>query len=85
MYGAGNRSAAEARGNTWHRDASVPPKPEAGAGSLQEMEVCGTDTPPEKVPRQILQSKEDASSSSVFASIMHKFVRVDGGGRPSDG
>lgn len=42
------------------------------------LEVKGTDTPPEKVPRQILPA--DSASlrdSSPFSSIMHKFMKVD--------
>lgn len=46
-------------------------------------EVRGTDTPPEKVPRQILpasyvanESKSSSSSSSsLFSSIRHKFAK----------
>lgn len=46
------------------------------------MEIRGTDTPPEKVPRQILPSDFKANEgtsggSSLFSSIMHKFVKVD--------
>ncbi|KAK9706039.1 hypothetical protein RND81_07G100900 [Saponaria officinalis] len=47
------------------------------------LEVRGADTPPEKVPRQVLFSNltpEDDSekpNSSVFNSILHKFVKVD--------
>ncbi|OMO58071.1 hypothetical protein COLO4_34897 [Corchorus olitorius] len=45
-------------------------------------EVTGTDTPPEKVPRKVLPASfaanaETNGSSSLFSSIMHKFVRVD--------
>lgn len=41
------------------------------------LEIRGTDTPPEKVPRQILPVIEKNKGSSLFSSIMHKFVRVD--------
>lgn len=41
------------------------------------MEVRGTDTPPEKVPRQIFPQKSANGGSSLFSSIMHKFVKVD--------
>lgn len=48
-------------------------------------EVRGTDTPPEKVPRQILPTtftaNEKTNGSSLFSSIMHKFVKVDDGGK----
>ncbi|XP_030954395.1 DNA mismatch repair protein MSH7 isoform X3 [Quercus lobata] len=45
------------------------------------LEIRGTDTPPEKVPRQIFPAmstgSEDGRGSSLFSSIMHKFVKVD--------
>lgn len=41
------------------------------------LEIRGTDTPPEKVPRQIFPVIEKNRGSSLFSSIMHKFVRVD--------
>ncbi|KAI5320446.1 hypothetical protein L3X38_040154 [Prunus dulcis] len=41
-------------------------------------EVTGTDTPPEKVPRQILTANVgNLKDSSPFSSIMHKFMKVD--------
>ena len=45
------------------------------------LEIRGTDTPSEKVPHQIFpamstESKDDRVSS-LFSSIMHKFVKVD--------
>ncbi|KAI4347142.1 hypothetical protein L6164_007984 [Bauhinia variegata] len=46
-------------------------------------EVRGTDTPPEKVPRQILPASftanEKSNGPSLFSSIMHKFVKVHDG------
>ena len=46
------------------------------------LEIKGTDTPPEKLPRQIFSAtstgNEDGGASSLFSSIMHKFVKVDG-------
>ncbi|XP_050218036.1 DNA mismatch repair protein MSH7 isoform X2 [Mercurialis annua] len=46
-----------------------------------EPEIQGIDTPPEKVPRQILPSRfaenDSVRGSSLFSSIMHKFVKVD--------
>ncbi|KAF2304882.1 hypothetical protein GH714_039256 [Hevea brasiliensis] len=50
-------------------------------GSLDSsLEIRGTDTP-EKVPRQILpgsfKQNESSGGSSLFSSIMHKFVKVD--------
>lgn len=45
------------------------------------VEIRGTDTPPEKVPRQIFPAgfvaNDGSSSSSLFSSIMHKFVKAD--------
>ncbi|KAK9269014.1 hypothetical protein L1049_000782 [Liquidambar formosana] len=44
------------------------------------LEIRGTDTPPEKAPRQIFSanfSANDDSRPSLFSSIMHKFVKVD--------
>ncbi|CAA7045758.1 unnamed protein product [Microthlaspi erraticum] len=45
-------------------------------------EVIGIDTPPEKVPRRVLPSgfktaESAGGASSLFSSIMHKFVKVD--------
>lgn len=46
-------------------------------------DVRGTDTPPEKVPRQVLPANYVAntknSGSCLFESIMHKFIKVDDG------
>lgn len=51
-------------------------------------EIRGTDTPPEKVPRQVLPvnfaTNENDRDSSLFSSIMHKFVKVDDGEKASD-
>ncbi|XP_028080774.1 DNA mismatch repair protein MSH7 isoform X2 [Camellia sinensis] len=45
------------------------------------VEIRGTDTPPEKVPRQIFRTSfaanENSERPSLFSSIKHKFVRVD--------
>ncbi|KAJ4958336.1 hypothetical protein NE237_025447 [Protea cynaroides] len=44
------------------------------------LEIRGTDTPPEKLPRQVFPSSfsvNDDTGSSLFSSIMHKFVKVD--------
>lgn len=51
-------------------------------------DVRGTDTPPEKVPRQVLPASfatnaNNSSGSSLFESIMHKFVKVDDSERVS--
>ena len=70
----------------------VPPKQEKQNGVAlnqpandavmdSSLEIRGTDTPPEKVPRQIFPAmssgSEDGRGSSLFSSIMHKFVKVD--------
>ncbi|XVE54298.1 hypothetical protein DITRI_Ditri03aG0069600 [Diplodiscus trichospermus] len=52
-----------------------------GAFGGSSLEVAGTDTPPEKVPRKVLPANfaddaETIGSSSLFSSIMHKFVKV---------
>ncbi|XP_010527197.1 PREDICTED: DNA mismatch repair protein MSH7 [Tarenaya hassleriana] len=52
------------------------------AVTISPDEVRGTDTPPEKVPRRVLSSGVTAGeaaggASSLFSSIMHKFVKVD--------
>ncbi|PIA65096.1 hypothetical protein AQUCO_00100524v1 [Aquilegia coerulea] len=43
-------------------------------------EVTGTDTPPEKLPRQVLPAKFSANGNTsrptMFSSIMHKFAKV---------
>lgn len=42
------------------------------------LEVTGTDTPPEKAPRQILPvNAASLKESSPFDSIMLKFMKVD--------
>ncbi|WCJ42434.1 DNA mismatch repair protein MSH7 [Euphorbia peplus] len=54
-------------------------------GSMEE--IRGTDTPPEKVPRQILPgtfTAVDSKGSSLFSSIMHKFVKVDDKEKPAE-
>lgn len=47
------------------------------------LEITGTDTPPEKVPRQVFPGSfvvnENNGDSSLVSSIMHKFVKVDEG------
>lgn len=57
-------------------------QPTVSATEDSSLEIRGTDTPPEKVPRQILPSGFKANEgtsggSSLFSSIMHKFVKVD--------
>ncbi|KAL5838399.1 hypothetical protein ACOSQ3_015568 [Xanthoceras sorbifolium] len=68
------------RQNSGATDSNQPPVLAAVDSSV---EIRGTDTPPEKVPRQILpanfKANEEArgGESSLFSSIMHKFVKVD--------
>ncbi|CAK9172799.1 unnamed protein product, partial [Ilex paraguariensis] len=52
-------------------------------------EIRGTDTPPEKVPRQRFPSNlaahaDDISRPSLFSSIKHKFSKVDNGEKSCD-
>nr|GMC58803.1 DNA mismatch repair protein MSH7 isoform X2 [Ipomoea batatas] len=49
-------------------------------------EPKGTDTPPEKVPRQIFPTNDDGSGTkpSVFDSIKHKFVKFHNGEKFAD-
>ncbi|KAI5441851.1 hypothetical protein KIW84_011055, partial [Lathyrus oleraceus] len=50
-------------------------------------DVRGTDTPPEKVPRQVLPANftpnANNNGSSLFESIMHKFIKADDGSKVS--
>ncbi|KAM3394970.1 DNA mismatch repair protein MSH7 isoform X1 [Capsicum galapagoense] len=49
-------------------------------------EILGTETLPEKVPRQIFpfNNGHDGNKSSVFSSIRHKFFKVDSREKPRD-
>ncbi|XP_030516396.2 DNA mismatch repair protein MSH7 isoform X2 [Rhodamnia argentea] len=66
--------------NHHQQNAAVPGKCAVGSSA----EVRGTDTPPEKVPRQILRSSDEDGGPSLFSSIMRKFGRVDGGEKTND-
>ncbi|WZZ28123.1 hypothetical protein YC2023_011524 [Brassica napus] len=73
--GGGLRSAVKERGI--NSDAS------RNVSKCVDDDVRGVDTPPEKVPRRVLPSNFKAAesaggASSLFSSIMHKFVKVDG-------
>lgn len=61
--------------------SSVSGQPAFHVPKNSSTEIKGTDTPPEKVPRQMIPSsftaKDNGKSSSLFSSIMHKFVKVD--------
>ncbi|KDP33650.1 hypothetical protein JCGZ_07221 [Jatropha curcas] len=63
-----------------------PGKPDTHGSVDSSLEVRGTDTPPEKVPRQVLPGSysvnENTTGSSLFSSIMHKFVKVDSKEKP---
>ncbi|KAK2645736.1 hypothetical protein Ddye_020931 [Dipteronia dyeriana] len=58
-------------------------QPAVNAAVDSSVEIRGTDTPPEKVPRQIFPANFKANEesrvgdSSLFSSIMHKFVKDD--------
>ncbi|XP_021723674.1 DNA mismatch repair protein MSH7-like [Chenopodium quinoa] len=60
-----------------------PKKPNntASASTISQLEeIRGTDTPPEKVPRQVQfddLTPTDNKKSSVFSSILHKFAKID--------
>ncbi|CAN7073758.1 unnamed protein product [Brassica oleracea var. botrytis] len=78
--GGGLRSAVKERGI--NSDASVR-SVERNVSKCVDDDVRGVDTPPEKVPRRVLPSNFKAAesaggASSLFSSIMHKFVKVDG-------
>lgn len=76
--GGGSRLTAK-EGNA-KGDASVRSVERSVSRSVDE--VIGVDTPPEKVPRRVLPSgfktaESAGGASSLFSSIMHKFVKVD--------
>ncbi|GMH18025.1 hypothetical protein Nepgr_019866 [Nepenthes gracilis] len=61
-------------------------KPTSSSTTNSSLEIRGTDTPPEKVPRQIFSSDltpTDNKRPAVFSSIMHKFVKADERETPS--
>ncbi|KAB2076854.1 hypothetical protein ES319_A06G067600v1 [Gossypium barbadense] len=75
-----NGAVGEAKG----QGASLFPSKQNLNGDVcgSSLEVTGTDTPPEKVPRKVLpvnfaSNAEARGSSSLFSSIMHKFVKAD--------
>ncbi|KAJ8749841.1 hypothetical protein K2173_013244 [Erythroxylum novogranatense] len=74
----------DARQVPWkHRNdnSSRSIQPPSGCLMDSSLEVRGTDTPPEKVPRQVFPESftmgENSGGSSLFSSILHKFVKVD--------
>lgn len=82
---------------TGRRMPHFPPNQRSQNGAVHNQsamdssaEVRGTDTPPEKVPRQIFAANLTASDGginsgpSLFSSIMHKFVKVDDREHSSD-
>ncbi|KAK3439228.1 hypothetical protein EUGRSUZ_C03861 [Eucalyptus grandis] len=77
---SGSRSSGLPPASLREPSAAAPGKCAAGSSA----EVRGTDTPPEKAPRQVLRSGDEDGGSSRFSSIMRKFVRVDDGEKTSD-
>ena len=64
--------------------SQFPSKQQSQNGDVggSSLEVTGTDTPPEKVPRKVFSASfaanaEAGGSSSLFSSIMHKFMKVE--------
>ncbi|KAK7291457.1 hypothetical protein RIF29_06618 [Crotalaria pallida] len=55
-----------------HRDVTAASRPRSS-----DDDVRGTDTPPEKVPRQVLPASFAPIENDVFESIMHKFIKLD--------
>lgn len=58
------------------------------ARDVSDEEIRGTETPPEKLPRQIFSVINDGESttptrSSLFSSIKHKFMKPDTREKPS--
>ncbi|KAJ0254692.1 DNA mismatch repair protein MSH7 [Hirschfeldia incana] len=80
--GGGFRSTAK-EGGVNNSDGSAR-SAERNVPKPVDDDVRGVDTPPEKVPRRVLPSNFKAAesagggASSLFSSIMHKFVKVDG-------
>lgn len=76
-------SVSQLPGKQRDHNFSVGDEPTCQIPNGSSLEIKGTDTPPEKVPRQMMpasfKENEDrkASSSSLFSSIMHKFVKAD--------
>ncbi|KAL6221129.1 hypothetical protein ACLB2K_008881 [Fragaria x ananassa] len=61
-----------------HLAAKEQERKAVGSNQVPDLGVRGTDTPPEKVPRQILPANSASlRDSSPFSSIMHKFMKVD--------
>ncbi|KAG2317263.1 hypothetical protein Bca52824_020385 [Brassica carinata] len=76
--GGGLRSTAKQGGV--NSDASARSVDRNVPKPVDDDDVRGVDTPPEKVPRRVLPSNFKAAgggASSLFSSIMHKFVKVD--------
>ncbi|XP_030472662.2 DNA mismatch repair protein MSH7 [Syzygium oleosum] len=74
------RPSSDGRSSGGLQGAAAPGDCAAGSSA----EVRGTDTPPEKAPRQVLRSGGEDGGPSLYSSIMRKFVRVDGEERTSD-
>ncbi|KAJ9688472.1 hypothetical protein PVL29_014237 [Vitis rotundifolia] len=79
------RSVSQFPAKQRNQNFAVADQPTFQIPKNSSLEITGTDTPPEKVPRQMIPAsfttnddrKAASSSSSLFSSIMHKFVKVD--------
>ncbi|XAR53316.1 hypothetical protein NMG60_11021836 [Bertholletia excelsa] len=71
-----------------NRNAMVGNQLNALSNTDSSLEIRGTDTPPEKVPRRIFATSFaadcDVERPSLFSSIKHKFVKVDDREKSSD-
>ncbi|GAV79508.1 MutS_V domain-containing protein/MutS_I domain-containing protein/MutS_II domain-containing protein/MutS_III domain-containing protein [Cephalotus follicularis] len=80
-YGDANDGRLQLPAKQLNPSVAVSGKPTLTATLDSSIEIRGTDTPPEKVPRQILPSTftsdVETKASSIFSSILHKFVKVD--------
>lgn len=79
---SGNQNGTVAGKEKGHGASQFPSKQQNRSGAADSLEVTGTDTPPEKVPRKVFATRfsdnaDAGGSSSLFSSIMHKFVKVD--------
>ncbi|XP_031387597.1 DNA mismatch repair protein MSH7 [Punica granatum] len=75
--GSENPSAKRLPAQRHEQSANGSGQSTAASAMDSSLEVRGTDTPPEKVPRPIFPQKSANGGSSLFSSIMHKFVKVD--------
>ncbi|XP_065851498.1 DNA mismatch repair protein MSH7 [Euphorbia lathyris] len=81
------RGAFQFTGKQQHLGFKASSETDIDGSVDSSLEIRGTDTPPEKVPRQILPgtfTAIDSKGSSLFSSIMHKFVKVDDKEKPAE-